>query len=167
MPDYTINTYKSGIRTIPLYTPEAMVDLMVNKPDYNHDDFANHFGRNASWMSSVLASDKFQQVMELRKHEIADPSLTATMEERFRALALRSVVVLQEKLNEGDVSDIVVIKAAELGIKALGMGQNVAAPAVISIGSSSESVAEKLLAAMDRRDVARTIDIKVQEVDGK
>lgn len=146
------------------YTHHAMVELMVENPSYTHGQLAAHFGRPASWFSAVLASEAFQQVLDLRRHEVADPSLTATMEERFRALAFRSVTVLQEKLSSSGVSDLVVLKAAEIGVKALGMGQRapeqIAAPANTS---SSETVAEKLLAAMDARDRARTVDVQVAE----
>lgn len=139
------------------YSHEAMVDLMVLNPQYTHAQFAAHFGRHPSWTSAVLASDAFQQALDLRRHEVLDPSLTATMEERFRALALRSVTVLQEKLNTTGVSDLVVLKAAEIGIKALGMG-NAPPPLLPTLpSSSSETVADRLLAAMDRRDQQRTI----------
>ena len=141
------------------YSHEAMVELMVSNPHYTHTQFAAHFGRHASWTSAVLASDAFQQALELRRHEIADPSLTATMEERFRALALRSVTVLQEKLNTAGVSDLVILKAAEIGVKALGMGNHAPIPVVVvNSSSSSETVADRLLAAMDRRDQQRTIE---------
>jgi hypothetical protein len=151
------------------YTHEAMVALMVENPNYSHGQLASHFGRPASWFSAVLASEAFQQVLDSRRHEVADPSLTATMEERFRALALRSVTVLQEKLNSSGVSDLVVLKAAEIGVKALGMGQRAPElPAPVTNNSSSESVAEKLLAAMDARDRQRTVDVETVEVkDGE
>jgi hypothetical protein len=154
------------MEVFPSYTPMAMVALMIEHPEYSHEQFAWHFGRQASWTSSVLASEVFQLALAPYKDQIADPALTATMEERFRALAMRSVVVLQEKLNSGNVDDSVVLQAAGLGIKALGMGNSQAAPVAAIAGptSSSETVAERLLAAMDRRDAQRTINVTAHEV---
>lgn len=154
---------------VPIYTPQAMVQLMVDHPDWGHKELAEAFGRQPSWTSAVLASDAFQQALDTRRHEVADPSLSATMEERFKGLAIRAATVLQEKLNSQGVSDLVVLKAAELGIKALGMGNKQPDhPQLPSPTNSSESVAEKLLAAMDARDRARTIDVEtVEVVDGK
>jgi len=151
------------------YTPERMVQLMVDHPDWGHKELAAAFGRLPSWTSAVLASDAFQQALDMRRHEVADPSLSATMEERFKGLAIRAATVLQEKLNGQGVSDLVVLKAAELGIKALGLGQKASeTPALPSNQNSSESVAEKLLAAMDARDRARTVDVEtVEVVDGQ
>ena len=150
---------------IPIYTPQAMVQLMVDHPDWGHKELAEAFGRQPSWTSAVLASDAFQQALDTRRHEVADPSLSATMEERFKGLAIRAATVLQEKLNSQGVSDLVVLKAAELGIKALGMGNKQPDhPQLPGSSNSSESVAEKLLAAMDARDRARTIDVETVEV---
>jgi len=150
---------------VAAYTHEAMVELMVANPNFSHTELAAHFGRPASWMAAVLASEAFQQCLDAKRHLVADPSLTATMEERFRALALRSVVVLQDKLNSSEVADFVVLKAAEIGVKALGMGQRAPeTPALPAPTNSSESVAEKLLAAMDARDKLRTIEAKATEV---
>lgn len=151
------------------YSHEAMVDLMVEQPSWTHAQLAGHFGRPASWLSSVLASDAFQQVLELRRHEVADPSLTATMEERFRALAMRSTTVLQEKLNSAGVADATVIAAVQVATKALGLGMKPQEPLQLPApGTSSETVAEKLLRTMDELDKAResrrTVDVETVEV---
>lgn len=159
---------KNDWQEIELYSPEAMVELILAHPQFTHAKYAAHFGKNESWFSAVLASEQFQKALAPHKHNIADPSLTATMDERFRALALRSVMVLQEKLNSPGVSDIVVLQAAALGVKALGLGQNLVMPvAVVNAVTSTETVAERLLAAMDRRDKSRTIDVQAIEVNGK
>ena len=157
------------------YSHEAMVQLMVDHPEYSHAQLAHAFGRPPSWISTVLASESFQAVLDTRRHEVADPSLTATMEERFRALALRATTVLQEKLNSPGVNDLVVLKAAEIGVKALGLGQRPAEPAALPAPvNSSQTAAEKILAAMDaldaRREAAKAeaVDVEAREVtDGE
>lgn len=156
--------------TAPPYSPQSMVQLMVDNPSWSHTRFASHFGRQPSWMSAVLASDAFQQALDSRRHEVADPSLSASMEERFKGLAIRAATVLQEKLNTVGVSDLVVLKAAEIGVKALGLGQKQPeTPRLEAPQNTSQNVAEKLLAAMEARDRARTVDVETIEVaaDGK
>lgn len=149
----------------PLYSPQLMVSLMVDNPGWQHADFAAYFGRSLGWFASVLASQAFQDALEPSRHLIVDPSLTASMEERFRALALRSVGVLQDKLESPNVQEFLVLKAAEIGVKALGLGSRPAdVPALPSPKNSSESVADKIMAAMDARDRARTVDVETVEV---
>lgn len=104
------------------YEPATMVQLIIDNPNWTHKQYARHFGRTTGWFASVLASDVFQQCLDLRRSEVADPSLTATLEERFRALTLRSLEVLQVMLDNPKVQDTTVLKAAEIGIKALGLG---------------------------------------------
>lgn len=158
-----------ALRSGRSYSPEAMVQLMIDHPDWTHTELAAAFGRPPSWTSAVLASDAFQKALDGRRHEVADPSLSATMEERYKALAIQAATVLAKKLDSPGVSDLVVIQATGLGIKALGLGQK--APEALpppAAQNSSESVAEKLLRAMDQRDAerdrARTIDVETVEV---
>ena len=104
------------------YTHEAMIDLIIEHPEYLQKQLAAHFGYTEGWISNILASDAFQERMAARKEQIVDPTIKATIEERFRALAIRSLEVLQMKLNSSVVSDNVALRAAELGAKALGIG---------------------------------------------
>lgn len=161
----------AGSRTA-IYSPEAMVQCMIDHPTWGHVELASFFGRLPSWTSAVLASDAFQKALDSRRHEVADPSLSATMDERFKALAIQASTVLAKKLDSPGVSDLVVLKAMELGIKATGAGQQKEAPQLPAPQNSSQSVAEKLLAAMDKRDAerdrSRTIDVETVEVkDGQ
>lgn len=153
-----------------LYSPEAMVQLMVEHPEWSHDQFAFAFGRKATWFSQVLASAAFQKVLDARRHEIADPGLSATLEERFEALTIRSLAVLNEKLDAGKaLPDSTVLGAIGLGTKALGMGlrgkekEDPAADAM----NSSERVANKIMEAMERRKNAanaQAVDVEAREV---
>lgn len=105
------------------YSHAGMIQLIIDNPTWSHKQYAKHFGYTPGWFASVIASDNFQTLLDLRRDEVADPSLTATLEERFRALTLRSLTVLQTLLDNPKVDDATVIKAAEIGVKALGLGQ--------------------------------------------
>ncbi len=108
------------------YTHEAMVDLIITesaKPGgISQKEIAAHFGYTEAWISNILASDAFQNALATRREELVDPELRATLKERFQALAIQSLKVLQNKLNQVTVSDQVALRCAELGAKALGMG---------------------------------------------
>lgn len=154
-----------------LYSPETMVQLMVEHPEWSHAQFAFAFGRKATWFSQVLASEAFQKVLDGRRHEIADPELASTLEERFTALTIRSLAVLNEKLDAGKaLPDSTVLGAISLGTKALGMGlrgkekDNVPEDAM----NSSERVANKIMEAMERRKQnaanAQAVDVVAREV---
>jgi hypothetical protein len=110
------------------YTHDAMIDLIIEHPEYTQNQLAARFGYTAGWVSNILAADAFQERMEQRKNEIVDPAIKATIAERFRALVIQSIGVLQQKLNSTTVSDNVAIRAAELGAKALGIGGNAPPP---------------------------------------
>lgn len=132
------------------YSHAAMVELMVEHPTWSSKQFAAHWGKGAGWFASVLASDSFQLELDKRRGEIPNPELTATMDERFRALALRSLDVLQDKLGGKEVSDNIVLRATEIGVKALGMGQ--AVPVAASAPSGNvDSLAERLVAAFEKQ----------------
>lgn len=106
----------------PQYTAAAMVDLMVEHPEYSHAQFAAHFGYKPSWFAGVLISRNFQMVLESRRSEVINPMLTGTMDDMFRALTLQSLTVLQQRIEDPRASEDLILKAAALGVKALGMG---------------------------------------------
>jgi len=76
-----------------------------------------------------MSSDAWQSAMAARRDEVVDPVLVATVDERFRALTNRSLDRLMEKLDAPQVSDQVVLRAVELGAKAMGVGGNAPPPA--------------------------------------
>lgn len=150
---------------IPEYKAEAMLDLMVKYPYWSMSEYAEHFGRNMAWMAGVLASKNFQIALAPRKAEIENPAITASLTERFEALALHSIMVLQNRLTDPGVPDMVVLQAAALSIRAMSVTSATkpaitdASPAQITV----EKMSEKLLRAMDSRDALRTLKLEVSD----
>ena len=140
------------------YTHDALIDLIIEQPQLDQNKLAAHFGYTPGWISNILASDAFQAKMALRREEVIDPFIRATIEERFRALVIRSLDVLQTKLNGSQVSDNVALRAAELGAKALGIGGN-APPPPPAAQDRLERLAQRLVALMPQR-VERNLDAK-------
>ena len=133
------------------YSHEAMIQLMLVNQGAPHEVLAKHFHKTSGWLASVLASDSFQQALDPVRHLIQDPTITATMEERFRSLTLRSLSVLHHKLDSSDCSDLVVLKAAEIGVKALGMGTAAALPQAVAPVTGVNDLAERLIAALEKQ----------------
>lgn len=119
---------KAAVKVYPRYTAEAMVQLMVDHPEYSHAQFAAHFGYRASWFAGVLVSKNLQEALDPRRHEVNNPMLTGTMDDIMRALTLQAVTVLQSRLDNEKATDDLVIKALGAGVKALGMGTAGQAP---------------------------------------
>jgi hypothetical protein len=162
----TIPAHQSALR----YSPELMVDIIINNPDYTPKELGQIFGKPQSWVSQVIASQLFQTALEPRRHEVLNPEYAMTLEERFRGLTIRALTVLQEKMEAGKaLPDMTVLKTAELGIKALGMGQKVEKPTSPEDipQNSSEKVAERIMAAMQKRKEAEqgsAIDVEAKEI---
>lgn len=154
------------VGAIPFSIP-TMVDLIIQNPSWSHKQLGEVFGRSASWIAQVLAMQVFQDALEPRRHEVLNPEYAMTLDERFKALTIRSLTVLQEKLENGKaLPDMTIIKTAELGIKALGMGQKQKEedkPQELQ-QNSSEAVAEKIMAAMNKRRAESAVDVEVKEV---
>lgn len=121
-PVFESKAAKAAVKVYPRYTAEAMVQLMVDHPEYSHTQFAAHFGYRASWFAGVLVSKNLQEALDPRRHEVNNPMLTGTMDDIMRALTLQAVTVLSARLDNEKATDDLVIKALGAGVKALGMG---------------------------------------------
>lgn len=106
------------------YTHDAMIDQLLMNPSISQNSLAALFGFSAPWVSNVMASDAFQSKLAARREELVDPTIRLTLEERYKALAMKSCEVVMAKLNMPNVSDNVALKALELGAKASGLGQD-------------------------------------------
>lgn len=143
------------------YTPLAMVSLMLARPDYSHAQLCAHFARPASWLASVLASEAFQKALDPVRDQIADPTLAASLKERYQALAIRTSNVMMDKLDSPDATDFMVLKSGEIAMKALGLGQKhtEAPPPPAAPVVQQESLAERLMKMMDERERQRTVTV--------
>ena len=106
------------------YTHDAMIDLMIAQPMLSQGDLARHFGFTQAWVSRVVNSDAFLARLAERKTELVDPSIAASIDEKMRAVADRSLAVVLDKLSlpTAAVSGEFALKALEATSKALGYG---------------------------------------------
>lgn len=106
------------------YTHDAMIDQIIANPGISEIELGQIFGYSKQWVSRLLCSDAFQARLALRKEQIIDPKLTATVEERMRGVAMLSLEVIEEKL-AATKDPKIALQALELCTKAnkYGAGQ--------------------------------------------
>lgn len=130
------------------YTHDAMIDLIIIDPSISQGAIARHFGYTEPWVSRIFGSDAFQARLAQRKGDLVDPTIVASVEERLRAVASRSLDLVMEKLaNPALCSLDQAMKAVEVSTKALGYGArqtNVAVQTsfVVALPSQSASAAD-------------------------
>lgn len=103
------------------YTHDAMIDAIIADPTVKQNKLAEMFDRSVPWISRIIGSDAFQAALAKRREELTDPFLVATIEERFRGLAMQSLDVIAEKLQSTQNADLA-LKALDISSKALGFG---------------------------------------------
>jgi hypothetical protein len=110
------------------YSHQDMIDYVITNPRASNKQLAARYGYSEGWVSNVMASDAWQSAMAARREEIINPVVKMRTEERFRGMADLSLQRLQEKLEAPNPSDNVVLKAVELGARALGLGNSAPPP---------------------------------------
>lgn len=145
------------------YSHQDMIDYIIANPKVTQNQLAARYGYSVGWVSNVMASDAWQSAMAARRAEIVDPALVATVEERFKGITLLSLARLQQKLEAPQVSDNVVLKAVELGAKAIGVGGN--APAAPPPGDHLAALANRLI-DLQSRVRSQVVDVSASVVEG-
>lgn len=107
------------------YSHEAMIDVIIANPEIKQNELAARFERRPAWISRIIGSDAFQAALAKRREELTDPFLVATIEERFKGLAIQSLDVIAEKLEATKNTDVA-LKALDISSKALGFGARTA-----------------------------------------
>lgn len=130
------------------YSHTDMIDFIIANPRVTQNDLAARYGYSVGWVSNVMVSDAWQSAMAARRAEICDPVLVATVEERFKGITLMSLERLKQKLEAPAVSDNVVLRALELGAKAIGVGGN--APPVVQSQDHLALLANRLIELQSR-----------------
>jgi hypothetical protein len=146
------------------YSHLDMIDFILAQPGVSLGELGARYGYTIGWISNVMASDAWKAAMAARRAELVDPVLVATITERFEGVTRLSLARLQEKLEAPQVSDMVVLKAVELGAKAMGIGGNAQPPASPPAGDALALLAARLigLQAQVRQNVFQGEVIDVQ-----
>jgi hypothetical protein len=143
------------------YTHDAMIDQIVMNPSISQNELAAVFGYTPAWVSLVMSSDAWKERLAARKAELVDPTIVASLNERFEAMVRRSLDVLNEKLAQpaSAIPDNLALRAAELGAKALGLGGNAPPPPVPA--GRLEQLAERLVGFLPQPRIYDAIPLEI------
>ena len=104
------------------YTHDAMIDLIIDRPEISQNQIAAQFGYTVPWVSRVMNSDAFLARLAARKKDLIDPVLVLSLDEKLRAMASKSLDVVLEKLSNPSVTADFALEAVQVSSKALGYG---------------------------------------------
>ena len=100
---------------------QAIIEKTQQEKYRIEETIFQRFEKTEAWISRIIGSDAFQGALAKRREELTDPFLVATIEERFRGLAMQSLDVLAEKLELTRSADMA-LKTLDITSKALGFG---------------------------------------------
>lgn len=103
------------------YSHDALIDMMITNPMLSQRQLAEAFGYTQPWVSRIMNSDAFLARLALRKEDLVDPVLAASIDEKLRNLASISLDIVMDKLNTSRNPDLA-MKAMEVATKAMGYG---------------------------------------------
>ena len=106
------------------YTHLDMIDFMLCNPGCRLEDLARRYGYSIGWICNVQASDAWKSAFAKRRGDMTDELVEQNVKERMEGITILSLERLKQKLEAPVVSDNVVLRAVELGAKAMGVGGN-------------------------------------------
>lgn len=101
---------------------QQVADMWIDDPRLSQGEIARRMGRTEGWLSVIVNCDAFQEYLAVRKEELLDPILKASVEERFRAIANVAADKFMERMQLGAVSNRELLSAMDVTAKGLGMG---------------------------------------------
>ena len=102
-------------------TYASILDYMVANPSATIREVAAHFNYSPQGISIITNSDSFKAAYHIRKEEILDPVLMASVEERLQGIAHQSAERVAETLATSTNGDYA-LKALDTVSRALGYG---------------------------------------------
>lgn len=151
------------------YSHKAMIDLILASPGISQGAIAATFGYSQSWVSQVIASDAFQSALALRAKEVVDPTLLATVQERFEAIVRRSQDILMEKLSKPAdvVPDQLAIAALQTASRARGYGAREELPRTptVEVEVHLHQMGDRLTHLLQRKR-SETLDMQLEQIAG-
>lgn len=151
-------------RKVLAYSHKALADAMILNPKLTGKELALIFDRTPQWVYLVKSSDAFQSYLERRQGELLDPTIKATLEQRAKAVAMRSMEVLAEKLDRpiDAIPDQFALRAFELTTKAAAIGGNAPPPPPPNPGEFLPELVNRLTAL--RGQASQAVDVVAREV---
>lgn len=153
---------------------QSLIEWLIAHPGASHAEIGAAYGRNAGWFSSVLVMEEFQTALAPVRSQVDNPSVTSTLEERFQALLVRGLDVLQTKLAVPNPDVTLALEAGKLSVRALGLGasgrDNAPPPAPQPLATLADRLAElgrekrgQAIGAVPAKEVVDVVSREVKE----
>jgi hypothetical protein len=152
-----------AVAVTPDVAMDELVQWLVEHPWASHAQIGAAFGKNAAWFASVLVTERFLQALEPHREEVQNPHVTSSMEQRFQALLIRSMDVVQTKMSVGGGDALL---AAKIFTKALGyggLGYKVPPPKEEEKVVTLEDLASRLTGMVAVRNAGEVSDVVPKE----
>ena len=104
------------------YSHDALIDLILANPQVTQRALAKQTGYSEGWLSRVIASDAFQERLASRRGNTVEPLIAASLDERLRAVGMRSADVLMDKLDQPNPPAALAVEGLKLTSRALAYG---------------------------------------------
>ena len=144
------------------YSHAGMIDLLVANPGISQNEVAQKMGYSASWVSIVMSTDTFKAELEKRRKELIDPTILASINERFEGVARRALEVLQEKLAKpaNEISENLAIRSFEVASRAAGFGARDLTPPAspLEVHVHLDSMADNLTKLLHRAKAQEALE---------
>lgn len=135
------------------YRHDAIIEALIRNPAITHGELAKQCGYSRMWIGQILASPAFKERMEKRQDRLIDPTLKSALADRISALTLRSIDILQEKLNKpsSEISDLLAVRVLEVSTR--GVTRDTAPVVQVNVQNHLEVLGENLTQLLRRRKV--------------
>lgn len=106
------------------YNHEALIDMLIAEPWISQNELAGRFGLSASWLSTIICSELFQDRLAQRREQIVDPELRQSTKAQLQGLHSRSMEILRKKLDAEPeaVPDQLALQVLKVTGSSLGLG---------------------------------------------
>lgn len=124
---------KPRISDIPrnfLQVHMVIIDALLMNPGIRIAQLSKDTGYSQSWLHKVMSSDAFQAKLFERQKALVDPIIMASITDRLRGLASRTLEIVEERMDGDEVPLAAALEVFSVAAKALGLGQQKNAPVV-------------------------------------
>lgn len=109
----------------------VIIEQLLMNPGITTTALSTATGYSRNWLHKVMSSDAFQAKLAEKQKALIDPIVMATITDRIKGLASRSLEVLEERMEGEAISMDTALEVFQTASKALGLGaQKAAAPLV-------------------------------------
>lgn len=146
------------------YSHEAMIDLIIQRPEIRQGELAIIFDRTPSWISIIMSTDLFKAKLAERREQLVDPEIRESWRVRAEGCMSRATEILEEKLDRpaDQVPDQLALQTIKVMGANLGLGTRDPIISQTQVHVHLEELGNNLVGLLRRRKTLaaeETIDV--------